>query len=702
VKSLQTLPALIVSILISLTAAAQTPGPQAAASPSPAQPSRWQITDDGAIVWNVKPDDSHQDNIEMSGKKVSVIVTYGVQTSGTLDLSEFVIFPSFQTLPQDTRSHISEVFADDDSPRILLNGAAPRSSVVERFRQKGVMEIDGHMGRSQERVEWTRKLFPSIDKPAVIETMSFTNKSESNQSVEVEDTAKVIKTSAARGLEGSYVMSSRVLGAGERTLKPGGTTEYAIIFSARRETDTDLPIDPDAELKVRTALVDSYLSKLQLDTPDKVLNTMFAFAKIRTTESIYLTKGGLMHGPGGGRYYAAIWTNDQGEYGPPFFPFLGDATGNLAAENAYRLFATYKNADYKPIPSSIVAEGAATWHGAGDRGDMAMLAYGASRFALASGSEAIAQKEWPLVEWCLEYCKRKVDANGVVESDADELENRFPSGKANLCTSSLYYDALNSAVYLGRELGKPQSQLDQYAAEARALREAIEKYFGAEVEGFHTYRYFDKSVPSVNANALRRHAHYANEPDHLRAWICIPLTVGIFDRAQGTIDALFSPRLWTPDGLATEAGKDVFWDRSTLYALRGVFQEGDTEKALNYLEYYSTRRLLGEHVPYAVEAYPEGNQSHLAAESALYCRIYIEGMFGIRPTGLHSFNCTPRLPKEWNKMALRHIHAFGGDFDLEVSRAGDKLQIQVAEDGKTVKTLEVNDGGTTAINLGEG
>ena len=116
-----------------------------------------------------------------------------------------------------------------------------------------------------------------------------------------------------------------------------------------------------------------------------MLNTAFAFAKIRTTESIYETKGGLMHGPGGGAYYAAIWANDQAEYANPFFPFLGDATANESAINAYRLFARYMNPDYKPIPSSIIAEGTSFWNGAGDRGDMAMIAYGASRFALAYG-----------------------------------------------------------------------------------------------------------------------------------------------------------------------------------------------------------------------------------------------------------------------------------------------------------------------------
>jgi hypothetical protein len=70
--------------------------------------------------------------------------------------------------------------------------------------------------------------------------------------------------------------------------------------------------------------------------------------------------------------------------------------------------------------------------------------------------------------------------------------------------------------------------------------------------------------------------------------------MGILNRAEGTANALFSPRLWTADALATEAGKETFWYRSTLYALRGVFQAGKTEKAMDYLRYYSRRRLLGE------------------------------------------------------------------------------------------------------------
>lgn len=174
---------------------------------------------------------------------------------------------------------------------------------------------------------------------------------------------------------------------------------------------------------------------------------------------------------------------------------------------------------------------------------------------------------------------------------------------------------------------------------------------------------------------------------------------GITERAEGTIQALFSPRLWTENGLLTQAGSETFWDRSTLYALRGVYAAGATEKATDYLHRYSTTRLLGDHVPYAIEAWPEGEQRHLSAESGLYGRIITEGLFGIRPTGFRTFTLTPRLPQAWDRMALKKIGAFGSEFDITVERASaGKLKITVAEDGKH-QTHTVTEGATTEIRL---
>ena len=252
-------------------------------------------------------------------------------------------------------------------------------------------------------------------------------------------------------------------------------------------------------------------------------------------------------------------------------------------------------------------------------------------------------------------------------SDSDELEGRFPSGNANLCTSTLYYDALISASHLARELGKPGKVSSTYLSEAKNLRGAIEKYFGADMKGFHAYRYYDGN-------------------DKLRSWISMPLVVGIFDRADGTINALTSPYLWTDNGLLTEEGSKTFWDRSTLYTLRGVYHAGYPDKAQKLMDHYSHTRLLGEHVPYAIEAWPEGNQRHLSAESALYARVITEGLFGIRPTGFSSFEFKPSMPSDWNDMSLSDIHAFGTVFSIDVKRLSpSKLQVEIKTPTRTQK-----------------
>ena len=638
--------------------------------------SRWALDADGGITWNVQPGATHQDQIEMSGRKVSLIATYGVDEKAGLFLRRQIVFPLLRTLPNDTHASLSYVFSEDTLPRVLLDGHNAGDETVRSFSHKGIMSITSVLGNNHE-VLLARRLFPSTKHQLVVERLTFLNSSSKPLRIEVERTERIATTNAANGFYGSYVIEARVLDPGERILSPGQTTTFNLAFTGRKANEPEVAVDAEAEEDARRQLVAGYLSKLQLETPDPVLNRTFAFAKIRTAESIYETKGGLMHGPGGGSYYAAIWANDQAEYANPFFPFLGDATANASAVNAFRLFASYMNPDYKPIPSSIIAEGTTFWNGAGDRGDMAMIAYGATRFALAYGDKKTALELWPLIQWSLEYCHRHINSEGVVSSNSDELEGRFPAGKANLNTSSLYYDALNSAVMLGKELSLGErNQMEDYSDRAGKIRAAIEKYFGADLEGFHTYRYYDGNTV-------------------LRAWICTPLTVGILNRSQGTIEALFSSRLWTPDGLATQAGDKTFWDRASLYALRGALAAGETQRALAFLTYYSKRRLLGEHVPYPVEAWPEGNQRHLAAESALYCRIYTEGLFGIRPTGLSSFTLTPRLPAGWNGMKLSKVQAFSRNFDIEVTRMGERLQIELRGGGQKPEIHLISPGETS-------
>ena len=616
---------------------------------------------------------------------------YGVDSNRKPVLNRTIVFPTFRLLPVRTIAHMMYDVKDAELPHIIINDHLYKAGVYDAswqddypekvisIRHKGIMEIFSELGKDGS-LKLHRSFFPSVDKPMAIEKFVFTNTSKQPVKIELEYMSRETRTPIERSSGGQHSFVVSTVDDGAKTVNAGDSLAFAIIYQAINNKNDFIIANADAEESARRHRVAEIQSHLVLQTPDPILNTMFAFAKIRAVESIYKTKGGLMHGPGGLRYYAAIWANDEAEYVNPFFAFLGDDIAVKSAMNAYRMFAAYMNPQYNPIPSSIIAEGDATWHGAGDRGDMAMIAYGAARFSLAYGNKDSAKVLWPLIEWCLEYLHRKVDKHGVVWSNKDELEGRFPSGDANLNTSSLYYDALNSAVFLGKLLGQPSQKIRLYEQRAKNIRANIEKFFGATVEGFKTYRYYEGN-------------------DTLRAWITTPLTVDIFDRSEGTIAALFSPRLWTEDGLASLAGNKTFWDRSTLYGLRGAFAAGETEKALRFLKYYSERRLLGEHVPYAVEAYPEGNQRHLSAESGLYCRIYTEGLFGMRPVGFHSFDMTPHMPREWNKMALQNIHSFGNVFDLDVERSARGQLIVTVTKGNSKKQYGIKEGEKKRIQL---
>lgn len=640
---------------------------------------RWNINEKGGITWIPEKGESHSDHIEMAGRRVATVLRYGVDDSGKFNINKSMVWPMLRTVPNNTHASLMRRYGWNPLDAVTVNGRALTGERTRSVSIREALEAESefdHGRRGQWRLK--RQYFPSTELPSLIERYTIVNTGKTTLDVEIPAGGFTSATDAAKGVAGAYTVTAGVDGAGAYAVAPGDSVSFSAFITASAPGSESLMTDAGKEYASRKALVDSLMNTLVLGTPDKVIDKMMDFAKVRACESIFATKGGPMHGPGGESYYAAIWANDQAEYVNPFFPFTGYDYGNASAINSFRHFARFMNDKGQPIPSSIIAEGDDIWNGAGDRGDAAMIAHGAARYALARADEAEARELWPLIKWCLEYCRKKLDKNGIVASDSDELEGRFPSGDANLCTSSLYYDALLSASYLARELGEPGAA--KYLKEAKRLRKNIDRHFASDVEGFDTYAYYE-------------------ENDVLRSWICIPLAMGINERAEGTVEALFSPRLWTENGLLTQAGDSTFWDRSTLYALRGVYAAGAADKATDYLQRYSGTRLLGDHVPYAIEAWPEGEQRHLSAESGLYGRIITEGLFGIRPTGFRSFHLTPQLPSGWNDMALRNIRAFGSDFDIEVSRAaGDMLEVKVT-DGKESRSYKIKNGDTAAISL---
>lgn len=648
-----------------------------------AQKQCWTINPETNAIEMILSDQTipYSDHIEMSGEMVSFVTRWSIDEMKNFSQERSLVFPMLRTIPNNTHASLMYRMQTDIVSLLGVNGLAPVQLGVKKVSINGALQVVSqygigvvNTGAARKRapspvVEITYTGFPSTTLPMMCETYEVKNIASRPLTVAVPEFVQKAKTDPAKGVDGAYIIQAEIYGNGTYIIEPGKSITFGAAFQAYREKN-EKAITPDvkAEYAKRMAYVKNSIDgSLVLETPEKVIDTEFRFAKIRASESIYRTKGGLMHGPGGESYYAAIWANDQSEYVNPLFPFMGYQIGNESSLNCYKHFARFMNDQYKLLPSSIIAEGLDTWGGAGDRGDAAMNAHGATRYVLARGSVEEAKELWPFIKWCLEYTRRQLNDAGVPKSDRDELEGRFPAGEANLCTATLYYDGLVSAAYLAPLVGEPKSVANAYRKQAEDLYKAINKYFSANVSGFETYRYYDGNTV-------------------LRSWICMPLCFGFKERAEGTLAALYSPKLLTVDGLLTAEGDVTFWDRSTLYALRGAYVAGAADQATKQLLDYSNRRLLGTHVPYPIEAWPEGSQRHLSAESGLYCRIITEGLFGIRPTGFNSFNLTIQLPTAWNEMALRHVKAFGGDFDIEVKRKSEtQAEVFIKNAGKTKK-----------------
>ena len=652
-----------------------------AQNPSTTRHEFWTLSGQGKIRWDVINEQRlpHADHIEMSGQKVSAIITYRIDENRMLRLERDVIFPQLRTYIKvsdpdwmNYRAYLRHVYSDDMS--------VPPISLLSRSFVPGPVDsvvIDGSVKffhAASHGLVLTRKLFPSMTGRFFTEKWTLRNTSDSSRVITVGKSETLFRE---QGKDGTYTRRTLTSIEGDLTIDTTDEVSFYILYTAQLNDETER-LDGKVAEQEREDYLTQIGGNLILETPDPTLNTMFHFAKIRASESIFDSKMGLVHSPGGGRYYTGVWANDQAEYANPFFPYLGYDVGRDAAMNAYTMFLKNIPPPGRKIWASFEMHGELPCC-SHDRGDAAMIAFGASHFVMASGNRKYADQLWPLIDWSLKYSKSKTNASGVIASDSDELENRFPSGDANLATSSLHYGALVQAANLAKAMKKPYRQ---YLTEAKRLRTAIENHFGATIDGIETYRYYEGNTT-------------------LRSWICLPLVVGINERKEGTLSALLT-KLWTDNGVKIEDDPDakdqVFWDRGTLYAFRGAFKAGAADRALEKLHTYTTSRLLGPHVPYAVEAWPEGGMAHLSAESALYARIFTEGILSLEPNGFSSFSIQPNLPTKWSYLNIRNIKAFDSTFDILVKRHNKGYLVEIHQGGR-IQSKEINEGEPMEVTL---
>lgn len=525
-----------------------------------------------------------------------------------------------------------------------------------------------------EGVVVTRTVYPSRARALVVEEWQVRNIAGERVTVTVAPARKVTSV----GEDVAIVWSCP--GVKAASVEAGGVLSFSTCVQARLAAEPDLAVNVAAERGARRALAEAAWSGPgRLETPEPALDVAFALQKLHVLENPIETIKGVITHNASLTYSPGIWANDPVEYSSPVFPFFGDGELNRASMNMYRVWQDYcQEKGIVPFPGSFEGPGLKLTQR--ERGDDAMVLYGLSKFLLFQGDRVAAEELWPLIEFSAASVLRHTTADGIIASRTDEMEGRYPTGTANLSTSSLAYGGYRLAARLAQALGKPVAA--EWDRRADALRRGIESHFGAEVEGFKTYRYYTGNTT-------------------LRGWILLPLAMGITERQEPTVAALMSDKLW-PHRLAgadilAESTRPTEWGRETYYALRVLFKAGRTEEALDM-----TRRVVQAQIFGSKGPYPDEDAIDMLCPGSLYPRVFTEGMFGIVPTGLDSFECTPWLPKAWPRMALRDLRAFGQAWDLVVERAGDQQKVTVRSGGKTVMTGLGPAGKTYSVTLPNG
>ena len=584
---------------------------------------RWYIAENKRKIAS-ENFEGHSDRIEIGGEQVACVVTYGVIDGEPYYKRQFA-YPNMRIQPNNT--HGTYQPETDQSPISF-----EEREVFERVELDGVLSVFSRAGE----LHIAHRFFPSVELPVFYEQIELYNGGKKELSPKWETLRRYDLKLACEG----YVSAECSCQTPCRKIKAGERVTLMFTYTARYANEK-IPREENP-LSKRRARVEEIMAQCDITTGNEIVDTMFAFAKLRAAEGLCKTQKGMIHNPGGLAYYAGIWCNDQCEYVASWFAFTNDKKQAEAIENIYGWYYPYFNDDYLPIPSSIICGGRDNFGCAGDRGDAEMYLYGFSRVLLTQGKFP-DEKQKKSLEWCVEYIRRNLTADGVVYSDSDELENRISSG-VNLNTSSLAYGGLGNCAILLKRMGK-EEEAESILSLQQTIKNGIENYFGGEVAGYKTYRYHKGC-------------------DVIRAWNCLPVYMGITERAKDTLKSI-DEKLWTDGSCRSTEGEKILWDRSALYYLATLFRAGEKEKAWARLKEYSEIRLLGEHVPYAVEAYPEGGMRHLSGESGLFCRVLTDGLLNIG-FDEKGYTINAQLPEEVTRVTVKNIYLDGKSENIDV------------------------------------
>lgn len=594
------------------------------------------------------PASTHTDHsvLELNGRHVALRLFFS--SRGPCATQSLAIFPTRMAAPDNPRGYLQSSLPFPDLP-------APPTRIV----------FDGTSVRFEaESPLYILRIFVSPDLPVVSITLETPNAHPAHQVLFPEHR------------HGAHVVHTV-------THCPSPHLLHIALIAANADSVPSSPPPPSQTLARRQHLVSTWTTAITLQCPDPLLTAFHHFAKIRCCEAVFnAPKLGTVHSPGGGMFYCGVWCNDQAEYAAAVLTMLGgtdrdSGLSDAAVNSLHALAGRFGENGPDDIPYSIEVDGG--YVGRLDRGDAAMFAWGASQVILLRGDPAITQKLLPGVRFAADVLLRRADAHGIIPSQSDELEGRFPTGDANLATNCLSVLALFAAGEVFK-LGGDMRTCRMYQSAAERVRAAADIYFGRA--GVVPYAYFD-------------------ECETPRGWVALAALAELPHGRESARAALTT--LWDDEAPGVRVAADAadVWDRQTAYAIRGALRGGSDDVALGLRRWveFATARVEGRGAacPYAVETASDAAQ--LAAESALVVRIVTDGLLGLEPLA-NGLRVRPSCPNAWKEgYSVKDVWFRGVRLAFEVARRGNEgIAVVVTWHGGKVER-EVDSGASVIVRV---
>ena len=123
---------------------------------------RWHMNQDGSISWKINNNIPHSDHIEMSGKRISCVLRYGVVADGSFHATRSLVWPMLRTVPDNTHASLTRQFALDAFELVTVNYKPIVAEKVVSITINGTLLVKSKAGNN---LELTREYFPSTALP---------------------------------------------------------------------------------------------------------------------------------------------------------------------------------------------------------------------------------------------------------------------------------------------------------------------------------------------------------------------------------------------------------------------------------------------------------------------------------------------------------------------------------------------------------